>query len=289
MSENDAEIPTDFDAARAESERLTAEIERYRVAYYSEATSLVSDAEYDALFHRLEAIERQFPELAGLDSPTQQVGAEISSSGFPSHEHAERMLSLDNVFTLEEFEEWAGKVRAAAGRDVRWLSELKIDGLARVEQRGADGDVVAEERLHREGIEAALKLASAVQPDLAPRRSAGLVVAHERALAVAGDVEPVDIAGDAEACVGNRDRRARIPRRLGVGFRLQAAERHFAKGARSGQDLIAIGKGAPRHHAGIVEGAPPDDGRRNRTLAFPIAGDGLRGPGHRRFDGLRVG
>ena len=130
MSENDAEIPTDFDAARAESERLTAEIERYRVAYYSEATSLVSDAEYDALFHRLEAIERQFPELAGLDSPTQQVGAEISSSGFPSHEHAERMLSLDNVFTLEEFEEWAGKVRAAAGRDVRWLSELKIDGLA---------------------------------------------------------------------------------------------------------------------------------------------------------------
>ncbi|MGD9606469.1 MAG: NAD-dependent DNA ligase LigA [Leucobacter sp.] len=131
MTENSAAaIPTDFDAARAESERLTAEIERYRTAYYSEATSLVSDAEYDELFHRLEAIERAFPELAGLDSPTQQVGAEIVSAGFPPHEHAERMLSLDNVFTIEEFREWAEKTRAAAGREVRWLSELKIDGLA---------------------------------------------------------------------------------------------------------------------------------------------------------------
>ena len=123
-------IPADFEAARAESERLTIEIERYRTAYYSEATSLVSDAEYDALIRRLEAIEREFPELAGLDSPTQQVGAAIVSAGFPPHEHAERMLSLDNVFSLEEFRDWAEKTRAAAGREVRWLTELKIDGLA---------------------------------------------------------------------------------------------------------------------------------------------------------------
>ncbi len=119
-----------FDAARAESEELTELIERYRVAYYSEATSLVSDAEYDELIHRLEAIEREYPELVGLDSPTQQVGAAVVSAGFPEHEHAERMLSLDNVFSLEEFAEWAEKTRAAAGRAVHWLSELKIDGLA---------------------------------------------------------------------------------------------------------------------------------------------------------------
>ena len=119
-----------FAAARAEAEQLTAEIERLRTAYYSEATSLVSDAEYDEMFHRLEAIEREFPELAGQDSPTQEVGAAVVSAGFPEHEHAERMLSLDNVFSLEEFREWAEKTRAAAGRDVRWLSELKIDGLA---------------------------------------------------------------------------------------------------------------------------------------------------------------
>jgi len=119
-----------FEAARELSERLTAQIERYRTAYYSEGVGLVSDAEYDALFHELEAIEREYPQLAGLDSPTQQVGAAVVSAGFPEHEHAERMLSLDNVFSLEELREWLDKARISAGRDVRWLCELKIDGLA---------------------------------------------------------------------------------------------------------------------------------------------------------------
>lgn len=123
-------LPDDFETARAESQRLTDEIETYRTAYYSEAKSLVSDAEYDELFRRLEAIERAFPELAGLDSPTQQVGAGVVSVGFASHEHAERMLSLDNVFTLDELRDWMQKTLHAAGRPVRWLCELKIDGLA---------------------------------------------------------------------------------------------------------------------------------------------------------------
>ncbi|QIK64669.1 NAD-dependent DNA ligase LigA [Leucobacter viscericola] len=128
MSENIGDLA--FEDARAEVESLTAEIERLRTAYYSEATSLVSDAEYDVLFHRLEALERAFPELAGQDSPTQEVGAAVVSAGFPEHEHAERMLSLDNVFSIDEFREWAEKTRAVAGREVRWLTELKIDGLA---------------------------------------------------------------------------------------------------------------------------------------------------------------
>ncbi|MFD4420200.1 NAD-dependent DNA ligase LigA [Agromyces sp. NPDC058484] len=125
-----SDISTDFESARAEADALAERIERHRTAYYSEGVSLVSDAEYDVDFHRLEALERAFPELAGQDSPTQQVGAATVSAGFPSHEHAERMLSLDNVFSVDEFREWAAKVQAAAGRSVRWLSELKIDGLA---------------------------------------------------------------------------------------------------------------------------------------------------------------
>lgn len=120
----------DFESARAEWEELREQIERYRTAYYSEGVSLISDGQYDELFHRLEALERAYPELAGQDSPTQEVGAALVSAGFPSHEHAERMLSLDNVFSLEEFAEWAAKTREAAGRPPRWLSELKIDGLA---------------------------------------------------------------------------------------------------------------------------------------------------------------
>lgn len=130
MSTNTQQIPQDFDSAREEAERLAEHIERLRTSYYSEAASLVSDAEYDAMFHRLEAIERAFPELAGQDSPTREVGAAVVSAGFPEHEHAERMLSLDNVFSIEEFREWAAKAAASAGRPVRWLSELKIDGLA---------------------------------------------------------------------------------------------------------------------------------------------------------------
>ncbi|GAA1813348.1 NAD-dependent DNA ligase LigA [Agromyces neolithicus] len=125
-----SDIPTDFEAARAEADLLAERIERHRLAYYADGDSPVSDAEYDADFHRLEALERAFPELAGQDSPTQQVGAAIVSAGFPEHEHAERMLSLDNVFSIDEFRDWATKTAAAAGRHVRWLSELKIDGLA---------------------------------------------------------------------------------------------------------------------------------------------------------------
>lgn len=123
-------LPTDFDAARAEATALADRIEGARLAYYGDGDSTLSDAEYDEAFHRLEALERAFPELAGQDSPTQQVGAAIVSAGFPEHEHAERMLSLDNVFSIDEFRDWATKTAAAAGRPVRWLSELKIDGLA---------------------------------------------------------------------------------------------------------------------------------------------------------------
>ncbi|WP_308799577.1 NAD-dependent DNA ligase LigA [Agromyces silvae] len=125
-----SDTPIDFESARAEAAELTERIERYRATYYNEGVSLVSDAEYDVDFHRLEALEREFPELAGQDSPTQQVGAATVAGGFPPHEHAERMLSLDNVFDLEEFRDWANKAQGQAGRQVRWLSELKIDGLA---------------------------------------------------------------------------------------------------------------------------------------------------------------
>ncbi|GGI47248.1 DNA ligase (NAD+) [Agromyces flavus] len=125
-----SDIAADFETARAEVERLTELIDRARLAYYGDGDSPLSDAEYDTAFHRLEALERAFPELVGQDSPTQQVGAVVASAGFPEHEHAERMLSLDNVFSVDEFREWAVKAERDAARPVQWLSELKIDGLA---------------------------------------------------------------------------------------------------------------------------------------------------------------
>ncbi|KDA05507.1 NAD-dependent DNA ligase LigA [Microbacterium sp. CH12i] len=118
-----------LDDARTEAEELTTRILDAKDAYYGRDTSVVDDATYDGWMHRLEELERLHPELQGQDSPTQMVGA-AEATGLDTIEHAERMLSLDNVFSLDELREWTAKAQAAAGREVAWLTELKIDGLA---------------------------------------------------------------------------------------------------------------------------------------------------------------
>lgn len=127
----DAPLPADpgLEGARAESQQLIERIIGARDAYYGRDAEIVDDATYDSWMHRLEELERLHPELQGQDSPTQTVGA-AESSMFAPVEHAERMLSLDNVFSSDELRDWCLKARASAGRDVRWLTELKIDGLA---------------------------------------------------------------------------------------------------------------------------------------------------------------
>jgi len=116
--------------AADEVERLTIRINEARDAYYERDTTIISDAEYDGLMHELEALERAYPELQSQDSPTLTVGGRGETTLFAPVEHAERMLSLDNVFSPDELEEWATRAEAAAGRPVHWLCELKIDGLA---------------------------------------------------------------------------------------------------------------------------------------------------------------
>ncbi|WP_445443867.1 NAD-dependent DNA ligase LigA [Clavibacter sp. km1a] len=126
-----ATTPPDVAAASARVDELRAEIERHRDEYYEGNASTVSDAEYDALVHELEALEEAHPELRSQDSPTQRVGGRAETTLFAPVTHAERMLSLDNVFSEEELAEWAAKVERDAGSGrVRYLSELKIDGLA---------------------------------------------------------------------------------------------------------------------------------------------------------------
>ena len=103
---------------------LTDEINRHRRAYYEGNTVLISDADYDALMHELEALERDFPQLISGDSPTQTVGGAATQTFAPSP-HLARMMSLDNVFSHAEMAEWATR---AEGEQL--LCELKIDGLA---------------------------------------------------------------------------------------------------------------------------------------------------------------
>jgi DNA ligase (NAD+) len=88
----------------------------------------ISDAEYDVDLRTLNQIEDEFPELRTPDSPTQRVGGAISTL-FTSVEHLERLLSLDNVFSAEEFSAWSDRA-AKLGGTGPYLCELKIDGLA---------------------------------------------------------------------------------------------------------------------------------------------------------------
>jgi DNA ligase (NAD+) len=126
----DSYSPSDLDAAKAEVDQLTSRILELRDAYYEKDAALASDEEYDRQIHRLEELERLFPELQSQDSPTQMVGGRADTALFDPVVHAERMLSLDNVFSLEEFDAWATKVERDSARHVDYLCELKIDGLA---------------------------------------------------------------------------------------------------------------------------------------------------------------
>jgi DNA ligase (NAD+) len=120
----------ELETAKVEAQQLTGRILELRDAYYERDEVLESDEAYDRMIHRLEEIERLFPELQSQDSPTQTVGGRAATTLFAPVIHAERMLSLDNVFSIDEFLAWATKVERDSDRRVDYLCELKIDGLA---------------------------------------------------------------------------------------------------------------------------------------------------------------
>jgi DNA ligase (NAD+) len=128
--EKDTAEDLTLEQAGEEAGELTTRVLELRDAYYERDEVLVADEDYDRMLHRLEELERLFPELQSQDSPTQTVGGRADSTLFAPVRHAERMLSLDNVFSLGEFAEWAAKVERNAGRPIDYLCELKIDGLA---------------------------------------------------------------------------------------------------------------------------------------------------------------
>ncbi|TXN29734.1 NAD-dependent DNA ligase LigA [Lacisediminihabitans profunda] len=128
--------------AGAEAAALTTRILELRDAYYERDEVLVSDDEYDHMLRRLQELERLFPELQSQDSPTQTVGGRAETTLFDPVRHAEPMLSLDNVFSIDEFESWAAKVERDSARRVDYLCELKIDGLA-INLRYENGTLVS--------------------------------------------------------------------------------------------------------------------------------------------------
>ncbi|MEL4505874.1 NAD-dependent DNA ligase LigA [Luteococcus sp. H138] len=134
MAQAAAQVEAAPDAGSDERHRWTELAERItdaQEAYYGADAPTISDAEYDQLMRELDALEERFPELRTPDSPTQKVAAAQRMTDFAPVTHAERMLSLDNVFSTEELTEWLGRTQKAVGAaGSEYLCELKIDGLA---------------------------------------------------------------------------------------------------------------------------------------------------------------
>ena len=119
--------------AKVEHKRLALEIEGHDKRYYQDDAPKVSDAEYDALRQRFNAIEARFPEFVTGDSPSQKIGA-APSGRFRKVRHAVPMLSLDNAFAEEDVIDFVGRIRRflKLGDDdkIDFSAEPKIDGLS---------------------------------------------------------------------------------------------------------------------------------------------------------------
>jgi DNA ligase (NAD+) len=119
----------DLAAARVRHAELSRDLEEANYRYYVLDQPTLSDADYDARMREIRDIEEQFPELVTPDSPTQRVGAPITTE-FETVSHIERMQSLDNAFSTDDLSAWLGRVEKEVGTLAAFLCELKIDGLA---------------------------------------------------------------------------------------------------------------------------------------------------------------
>ncbi len=120
------DVPADIRARHAD---LSQEIDEHSFRYHVTDAPTISDADYDVLLRKLQAIEDEHPSLVTPDSPTQKVGGGFATT-FAPVEHLERMQSLDNAFTDEELDGWNARIEREGAGTVRYLCELKIDGLA---------------------------------------------------------------------------------------------------------------------------------------------------------------
>src|SRR5262245_4819339 len=127
----DASSPeADLQDAQQRVEELRRQINYHNYRYYALDDPEVTDAEYDALFQELRALEADHPELASPDSPTQRVGT-TPQDRFGEVEHRIPMLSLANAFSPEQLQAWYTRARNLYGRDVdEFVLEPKLDGLA---------------------------------------------------------------------------------------------------------------------------------------------------------------
>jgi DNA ligase (NAD+) len=129
---------------KAEHARLETELRKHDEAYYQRDAPTVSDAEYDGLRRRYEAVEKRFPDLRTLESLSRKVGA-APARGFAKVRHAVPMLSLQNAFSEEDVADFVGRIRRFLNlkedEALIFTAEPKIDGLS-MSLRYEDGALV---------------------------------------------------------------------------------------------------------------------------------------------------
>ncbi len=134
----EAAAALDDPAAASRHDELAEQLRRANRLYYEEDNPELPDAEYDALFRELVALETAFPALITPDSPSQRVGGAPAGGRFPEVHHQRPMLSLSNAFSHDELRAFDTRVRRGLGLpaapeaapDLTYVAELKIDGLA---------------------------------------------------------------------------------------------------------------------------------------------------------------
>ena len=118
------------ESVRAEMDTLTEAIAYHNHRYYVLDAPEISDAQYDAMFRRLQELEAQYPQFIRIDSPTQRVGGAVSS-GFATVAHTTPMLSLNNAFDDTEVQQFDQRIRELVGMQImEYAVEPKFDGLA---------------------------------------------------------------------------------------------------------------------------------------------------------------
>ena len=114
---------------KAEIERLRKEIRYHDHRYYVLDDPVITDQEYDELYHKLEALEKQHPEYIVKDSPTQRVGGRPLES-FDTITHRSKMLSLDNTYNEDEVNDFLARVEKTLDKEPLYEISLKVDGVA---------------------------------------------------------------------------------------------------------------------------------------------------------------
>ena len=115
---------------KEEIRALRAELTEANRLYYVESAPTMSDREFDEKMHRLEALEKAYPDMADPNSPTQKVGSDKGKKGFAQLAHRYPMLSLANTYSREEIQQWVERIYKEVGNDIEIVCELKYDGLS---------------------------------------------------------------------------------------------------------------------------------------------------------------